>query len=1039
RAKSSNADLSALTVDGTSVADFAANTIEYTVNVSNAKTSVTAVGTIAEANASVVVAGGSNLVVGNNTITVTITAQDGTTVKTYTVTVVRAKSSNADLSALTVDGTSVADFAANSIEYTVNVSNAKTSVTAVGTIAEVNASVVVAGGSNLVVGNNTITATVTAQDGTTVKTYTVTVVRARSSNADLSALTVDGTSVTNFAAGTLAYTVNVPNATTSVTAVGTKADATATVAVEGGSNLVVGDNTITVTVTAQDGTTVKTYTVNVVRAKSSNADLSALTVDGTSVANFAAGTLEYTVNIPNATTSVTVTGTTYDTNAKVVVTGGSSLIVGDNTVTVTVTAQDGTTVKTYTVTVVRAKSSNANLSALTVDGTSVANFAAGTLEYTVNVPNATTSVTAVGTKADTAAKVVVTGGSSLVVGDNTVTVTVTAQDGTTSQAYIITINRAASGNAHLSGLTVDGTSVANFAMSTLTYTVNVPNATTSVTVTGVTYDTTATVSAPVVSQLVVGNNVITVTVTAQDGSVNAYRVTIVRAPSNNATLSSLLLSSGSLSPLFTSGVLEYTSSVTNGVSSLTVTANVYDSQASVTANVYNSSHVSVFGPIDLKSGQASAPLPLQVGNNSIKIKVTAQDGTEAIYLLNIYRGEEPSTGPGPITGGPGIPAPPVTPPITEAGVTKYLVDTEKLTKAFGSDQQALATFELHTTDPVVKIEFAASTLLNEASKRPGASVEIKVDGTIYTLPLSIFKNVSKEAIISVTITKVSGQIKEDINKAAAEQGYKQLLNDPIDFLTHIEGKAVIDFNGVYVDRTLTLPSVVDVSKVTGVWVDENNTMHFVPSFISGNTGTITIHSPHNSIYTVIQSDKSFTDLKGHWAKDDVELLANKLIINGTAGNMFEPNNKITRAEFAALLVRSLGLLEEKPGHTFTDVKETDWYAGAVATAQKVGLISGYEDNTFKPNANITREQMVAMIVRAIHVGGKEVKAEGKSLEHFSDGSTIGDWAKEAVAQTVTAKIIEGTTPTTFAAKENATRAQGASMLKRMLQYLAFIN
>ncbi|MGO4276804.1 cadherin-like beta sandwich domain-containing protein, partial [Paenibacillus sp. TAF58] len=146
------------------------------------------------------------------------------------------------------------------------------------------------------------------------------------------------------------YTVNVPNVTTAVIVAGTKADATASVVVSGGSNLAVGNNTVTVTVTAEDGTTVITYTVTVVRAKSSNANLSDLKFNDTSITGFASGTFGYTVNVPNATTVVVVAGTKADTTASLVVSGGSNLAVGNNTVTVTVTAEDGTTVIAYTVT-----------------------------------------------------------------------------------------------------------------------------------------------------------------------------------------------------------------------------------------------------------------------------------------------------------------------------------------------------------------------------------------------------------------------------------------------------------------------------------------------------------------------------------------------------------------------------------------------------------------------------------------------------------------------------------------------------------------
>ncbi|MFD0676047.1 MULTISPECIES: cadherin-like beta sandwich domain-containing protein [unclassified Paenibacillus] len=178
---------------------------------------------------------------------------------------------------------------------------------------------------------------------------------------------------------------------------------------------------------------------------SSNADLKELKVDNTAVSGFSANNLNYTVNVPNSKTVVSVTYATYDPNASVAVTGGSSLIVGDNTVKVTVTAQDNTT-KVYTITVNRvaaALSSNADLSDLKVDNTAVSGFSANNLNYTVNVPNSKTVVSVTYATYDPNASVAVIGGSNLIIGDNTVTVTVTAQDVTTKKIYTITVNRAA--------------------------------------------------------------------------------------------------------------------------------------------------------------------------------------------------------------------------------------------------------------------------------------------------------------------------------------------------------------------------------------------------------------------------------------------------------------------------------------------------------------------------------------------------------------------------------------------------------------------
>ncbi len=286
-----------------------------------------------------------------------------------------------------------------------------------------------------------------------------------------STLTNTGTTGT-----TTTYTTTAASSTTSVTVTPTAQDINATIKVNGVAAtsgaasvaipIAVGQTTITTVVTAQNGTTTHTYSITVTRF-SNDALLStikltpasALTNTGT-----VGTTTTYTTSVSNATTSVTVTPTAQEVNATIKVNGttvpsgtasGSiALAVGTNTITTIVTAQDGTTTHTYSITVTRV-SNNALLStikltpasALTNTGTT-----GTTTTYTTSVSNATTSVTVTPTAQDANATIKVNGttvtsgtasGSiALAVGNNTITTVVTAQDGTTTHTYSITVTRA---------------------------------------------------------------------------------------------------------------------------------------------------------------------------------------------------------------------------------------------------------------------------------------------------------------------------------------------------------------------------------------------------------------------------------------------------------------------------------------------------------------------------------------------------------------------------------------------------------------------
>jgi gliding motility-associated-like protein len=395
-----------------------------------------------------------------------------------------------------------------------------------------------------------------------------------SPNTNLASLVISaGILAPAFASTTTAYTASVSNAITSITVKPVAGGPSASIKVNGsavisgstsgGITLNVGLNTITIVVTAQDGVTKKTYTVAVTRAPSNNAHLLYLSVQTATLSpGFAYKTFSYTAQVPNSTGSVTVSPSLLDLTAAVKVNGTAvtnktasgpiGLAVGANTITVLVTAQDGVTTQTYTITITRAPSGNDNLSALKISaGTLKPAFATGTISYTASVGNGVTSLTVTPTSSDPTAMVkvngtavisgIASGAIALNVGLNAITTVVTAQDGVTKKTYTVTVTRAPSSNAYLLYLSAQTATLSpGFAYKTFSYTSNVHNTTSSVTVTPSLLDTTARVkvngtavtnktpSGPIA--LAVGANTITLLVTAQDAvTTQTYTITITRA------------------------------------------------------------------------------------------------------------------------------------------------------------------------------------------------------------------------------------------------------------------------------------------------------------------------------------------------------------------------------------------------------------------------------------------------------------------------------------------------------------------------------
>ena len=241
----------------------------------------------------------------------------------------------------------------------------------------------------------------------------------------------------------------------------------------------------------------------------------------------------------------------------------------------------------------------------------------------------------------------------------------------------------------------------------------------------------------------------------------------------------------------------------------------------------------------------------------------------------------------------------------------------------------------------------------------------------------------------------------------------------------------------YVARVITVPSGVDATKITTAVVAENGTERHVPTDVYYENGVwyARINSLTNSVYALIYNQASFTDAKNAWYRDVVTEMASRKIISGVGGGRFEGSRSITRAEFASIIVRALGLPTDGSA-AYSDVSSSAWYSGAVGTAARYGIVNGYSNGTFRPNKKITRQEAMAMISRAAKVTGWA--GSSGSLSGFSDAGTVGAWARSAVEWNVGSGIIVGTQGK-LRLNENITRAQTATVVLRLLQKAGLID
>ncbi|MCH1942800.1 cadherin-like beta sandwich domain-containing protein [Holdemania massiliensis] len=596
--KSTDATLKSLSIsEGTLSPEFSKDTMSYTATVDNRVSQLTVSAESTDTKATVTGSRVHNLTVGTNTIEVGVTAEDGTTKKTYTIVVTRqeAKSSDATLKSLNIsEGTLFPEFSKDTMSYTATVDNSVSQLTVSAESTDTKATVTGSGVKNLADGTNTIEIGVTAEDGTTKKTYTIVVTRQapKSTDATLKSLNIsEGTLSPEFSQDTMSYTATVDNSVSQLTVSAESTDTKATVTGSGVKNLIVGTNTIEVGVTAEDGTTKKTYTIVITRqeAKSTDATLKSLSLnEGTLSPVFSKDTMSYTATVDNSVSQLTVSAEPTDTKATVTGTGIQNLTVGTNTIEIGVTAEDGTTKKTYTIVITRqeAKSSDATLKSLILsNGTLTPIFSPDTENYSVIVANSVKEITVNVATNHAKATAEVIGSTSLAEGENKISIQVTAEDGTV-KTYTITITREAlkSSDASLEELTLSAGSLdPQFNPEIFAYSVVVENEITSLQVHAVAKHANATVMATGFSDLQVGENQITVTVTAEDGTKKETIITVIRKEpirSSNANLKAI--QGIVLNETFDPEVLEYTAKAVNP-SMIQILGITQDDQASVNA------------------------------------------------------------------------------------------------------------------------------------------------------------------------------------------------------------------------------------------------------------------------------------------------------------------------------------------------------------------------------------------------------------------------------------------------------------------------
>ncbi|WP_165452648.1 S-layer homology domain-containing protein [Paenibacillus thalictri] len=727
----------------------------------------------------------------------------------------------------------------------------------------------------------------------------------------------------------------------------------------------------------------------------------------------------YSKTVLNLADIATVTGATYklytDSAFSSEIVGGSTVPLsagGSTTVYVKVTAQDAATVMYYAVTINRAAALSSDAGLVSVAGQTPVSTGGGSgtaanaaITWTVNVsygkqtllPADMVTVTGATYRlyTDSAFTSEITGSltAPLAAGGATrVYVKVTSEDVTTVKYYEVTVNRAAAPNGDASLVSVGGLTSASIgggnggsAGAAVVWNMSVPIGTSSfnlssiVTVTGATYKlytdggfTTEMTGSSSIALAIGGVTKVYIKVTAQDGTtVKYYIVSIYRAG---------------------------TSSGSSTNTSNNSTGNTGATNTSTTSSTSTSKEVIVY--VNGKAENAGSAAVAQVNNRTV---TTIDVDKQKLEAKLAAEGKDAT--------------------VTVVFTDKSDVVAGELTgEMIRKMEQMSATLELRTEQAFYKVPSLQINIQNLAAKL----------GQVADL---------NEIKVRVEISQSEAGKVKVVENAAKDGGFSVVV-PPVDFsvTASYRGQSVeITDYTVYVERTIALPEGIDPNKITTAVVTEpDGSVRHVPTKItqSGGRYYATINSLTNSTYTVVWHPLEFADAAQHWSKDAVNDMGSRMVVQGTGNGLFEPDRDITRAEFAAIIVKSLGLSVQAKGmQPFRDVASDKWYNGAVQTAYAYRLITGYEDGTFRPTDNITRQEAVAIIAKAMRITGltSKLPANSQVLAAFLDQSDIAEWAHESFEAGVQAGIVLGRSAGRIEPQAYITRAEVAAMVQRLLK------
>ncbi|WP_052087944.1 Ig-like domain-containing protein [Paenibacillus wynnii] len=384
-------------------------------------------------------------------------------------------------------------------------------------------------------------------------------------------------------------------------------------------------------------------------------------------------------------------------------------------------------------------------------------------------------------------------------------------------------------------------------------------------------------------------------------------------------------------------------------------------------------------------------------------------------------------------------------------IKKYTLSAERLTGSYeylAKVGTASLAFEVPQTERAAYVSVPLAPLVAAVNRNKKAEFAIRYGEHLYNIPLdkidmsSLVRNLNTDSgsiSLVLRLEKVPTGTYSSLEQKLQNNGLQivtSLIDARILAVANENSSKQVELSvlGEYSVRTTATLNEPQVS-IARLETTYGDAAYLPTSFNKvGNYTVLRAKTEGNQAMGTYLSLRTFNDMGTHWSRSAVTELMTKNIIDSSYGTSFKPEQKITRAEFAVMLSRGLGLQgNREAAQRFRDVQPSTQTGDYIGAAAKAGIITGNTDATFRPNAYITREQMAIMMIRAMEYTNHPITLKGTSastLATFKDKNKIQ--SDEFVAKAVQAGIVLGVSAGIFQPQGNATRAQAAVMLQRML-------